>query len=224
MVQRMTFADRALQFNDMLALISLDLPTGFRIVNPFQADQKAHVRSMAETFYRKYYDDAGSRRLILGSSPARRGTAVSGIPFEGSTAMTSSSGFLDDVITQYGGRRRFYADFYMNFVCLLGIVRVSPTGCEVNCNYYENKELQEALYPFIIDTLRCQVGLGIDASVCYCIGSGQNFHFLSQVNKEFHFFGSIVPLEHPRFVVQYSPGRKDEYIARYVEALRHERP
>ena len=112
----------------------------------------------------------------------------------------------------------------MNFVCPLGIVRVSPTGREVNCNYYENRELQEALYSFIIDTLRCQVGLGIDTSVCYCIGSGKNFHFLSHINKEFHFFDAIVPLEHPRFVVQYNPGHKDEYIAKYVEALRHERP
>lgn len=52
----------------------------------------------------------------------------------------SSSGFLFDVIREYGGCQ----EFYMNFVCPLGIVRTNEKGNEVNCNYYENKKLQES--------------------------------------------------------------------------------
>lgn len=42
---------------------------------------------------------------------------------------------------EYGGCEVFYIDFYMNFVCLFGIVCMNVKGNEVNCNYYENKKL-----------------------------------------------------------------------------------
>ncbi len=90
-------------------------------------------------------------------------------------------------MTEYGGCEAFYTDFYMNFVCPLGIVRMNAKGNEVNCNYYENKKLQEALKPIILESLQNQIDCGIDTSVCYCIGSGENFKFLSKINEEHHF-------------------------------------
>lgn len=230
----MTFAKQILQFNDHLNHQSFDLPIGFKVINPFNGDQKELVRKITTAFYQKYYNDNHPRRIIFGSSPARRGTAITGVPFEDAKHIQSetgifidkfyinqsSSGFLYDVIKEYGGCKKFYTDFYMNFVCPLGIVKINSKGNEVNCNYYENKKLQKALSPFIINSIRHQINFGIDTSVCYCIGSGENYRFLSEINKEYNFFDTIIPLEHPRFIMQYNSKHKDMFIEKYVNALR----
>lgn len=234
MYKQKTLAEKILQFNDKLSCVSLNLPLGYKIVNPFTGDQKEQIKAITTTFYKKYYNDTRPRRLILGSSPARRGTGVTGIPFEDANHLQhetgifidkfyinkSSSGFLFDVIREYGGCRKFYSNFYMNFVCPLGIARINSNGNEVNGNYYENKQLQAALYQFIISKLYEQVNLGIDTSICYCIGSGDNYSFLARINAKHNFFAEIIPLEHPRFIMQYNSKRKDEYIKKYLDALR----
>lgn len=233
MIKKMTYAEQILQFNDNLSRRFFDLPSEFKIINPFQGDQKEHVKKVTTAFYQKYYSDTHSRRLILGSSPARRGTAVTGVPFEDAKHLQretgifidnfyinqSSSGFLYDVIREYGGCKKFYTDFYMNFVCPLGLVRINSKGNEVNCNYYENKKVQEILYPFIISTIRSQIDFGIDTSVCYCIGSGENYDFLSKINNEYNLFDTIIPLEHPRFITQYNSKHKDMFMEKYLNAL-----
>lgn len=232
---RTTVADRILQFNEGLAETTLELPPGFGVVNPFSGPQQERVREVTAAFYRKYYDDDRPRRLVLGSSPARRGTAVTGVPFEdakflesdtgldvsdGYAVSRSSAGFLHDVIARYGGRTSFYADFIMSFVCPLGLVRTTPEGREVNCNFYENKKLRELLHSFLVDTLERQLAFGIDTSVCCCIGSGENFKFLTKVNEGQRFFKKIIPLEHPRFITQYNGGRREEFAEKYLSALR----
>ncbi|MBK3623323.1 DUF4918 family protein [Streptomyces sp. MBT49] len=234
---RTTVADRILQFNEGLAGATLELPPGFRVVNPFSGSQKERVREVTTAFYRRYYDDDRPRRLVLGSSPARRGTAVTGVPFEDAKLLESdtgvdvadgyavsrpSAGFLHDVIARYGGRTRFYADFVMSFVCPLGLVRTNPQGREVNCNYYENKKLVECLRVFLVDALERQLAFGTDTSVCYCIGSSENFKFLSALNDDQGYFKKIVPLEHPRFITQYNGDRKEEFAEKYLSALRGE--
>ncbi len=229
----MTFAEQVLQFNDYISHQSLVIPAGFKIINPFVENQKEQVKKVTSAFYQKYYNDANSRRIILGSSPARRGTAITGVPFEDAKHLQnetgiyidkffinqSSSGFLYDVIEKYGGCEKFYSDFYMNFVCPLGIVRINSNNKWVNCNYYEDKKLQENLYPFIISAIEKQIGFGIDTSVCYCIGSGENYDFLSKINKEYKFFNTIIPLEHPRFIMQYNSNKKDIFIEKYINAF-----
>ena len=233
MIEKKTFAEKVMLFNDKLSCAQPSVPEGFKIVNPYSGDGREQVRKVGEAFYQKYYNDTSSRRLILGSSPARRGTAVTGIPFEDAAHLQnetgiyidkfyvnkSSSGFLYEVFEKYGGCEKFYGDFYMNFVCPLGIVRINSRGSEVNCNYYENKKLQEALTPFIIDTLRAYTAFKIDTSVCYCIGSGENYSFLSKINAEYKFFDTIIPLEHPRFIMQYNSKRKDVFVEKYIDAL-----
>jgi hypothetical protein len=228
-----TIARRILQFNEELAKTTLELPPGFRVINPFSGPQKERVREITTAFYNKYYDDDKPRRLVLGSSPARRGTAVTGVPFEDATLLESdtgvevdgyavsrpSAGFLHDVIRRYGGRDKFYADFLMSFVCPLGLVRTNK-GKEVNCNYYESKKLLDLLRSFLVDTLERQLAFGTDTSVCYCIGSGENFAFLSKVNEGQRFFQRIVPLEHPRFITQYNRNRKEEFTEKYLKAFR----
>ncbi|MFE5593058.1 uracil-DNA glycosylase family protein [Streptomyces sp. NPDC056549] len=229
----MTVAHRILQFNEELAGTTLELPPGFTVINPFSGPQQERVREVTTAFYTKYYDDDKPRRLVLGSSPARRGTAVTGVPFEDAKLLESetgvdvdgyavsrpSAGFLHDVIRRYGGRDRFYADFVMSFVCPLGLARTNLKGNEVNCNYYENKKLLELLHSFLVNSLERQVTFGTDTSVCYCIGSGENFKFLSKVNEGQRFFQRIVPLEHPRFITQYNRERLGVFSDKYLSAL-----
>lgn len=234
MVNEKTFAEKVIQFNKDLSKISMELPDGFRIINPFSGNQREVVNEITTAFYKKFYNDRNKRRLVLGSSPARRGTAVTGVPFEDAAHLQketgilidkfyinkSSSGFLYDVIEKYGGCKKFYTDFYMNFVCPIGIVRTNSKGNDVNCNYYESKNLQEALYSLIVNSIQSQIDFGIDTSVCYCIGSGENYNFLSRINKEYHFFKDIVPLEHPRFIMQYNSKDKDVFFKKYLRALK----
>ena len=89
----------------------------------------------------------------------------------------------------------------------------------VNCNYYDNKKLQETLYSLIINSIKSQINFGIDTSVCYCIGSGKNYDFMTKINNKYHFFKKIIPLEHPRFIMQYNSKHKDEFLKKYLEAL-----
>ncbi|MFI1189786.1 uracil-DNA glycosylase family protein [Streptomyces californicus] len=229
-----TIARRILEFNKRLAGTALELPPGFTVINPFSGQQKDRVREVTTAFYRKYYDDDKSRRLVLGSSPARRGTAVTGVPFEDARLLESetgvdvggyavsrpSAGFLHDVISRYGGRNEFYADFVMSFVCPLGLTRRNSKGRDVNCNYYESKKLLTALDSFLMESLAQQLAFGIDTSVCYCIGSGENFKYLSKINEGRGYFQKIVPLEHPRFITQYNRDRSEEFAKKYLSALR----
>lgn len=236
MIEKKKIAEQILSFNEKLMNKSFVLPSEFRVLNPFNSENKVLVNKITTAFYQKYYNDSNGRRIILGSSPARRGTAITGVPFEdawhlqmetgilidGFYINQSSSNFLYDVISEYGGCEKFYTDFYMNFVCPLGIVKINSKGNEVNCNYYENKKLQEVLYPFIVSSIRTQIEFGIDTSVCYCIGSGENYRFLSKINNEYDFFEEIVPLEHPRYIMQYNLKNKKQFIDKYINSLRNE--
>ena len=160
-MKEIKFYQKVLQFNAKLSKTSLMLPDGYSIINPFISEQKNLVNSISSIFYKKFYNDTNKRRLILGSSPARRGTAVTGVPFEDvkhledKTGISiknfyinkSSSNFLYDVIEEYGGCKKFYSRFYMSFVCPLGIAKINSKGNEVNCNYYDTKKLENTLYP-----------------------------------------------------------------------------
>ena len=150
MRKQKTFSNSILEFNEWLANTSIELFDDYSLVNPFSGKNKEKIKNITTLFYEKYYNDNKKRYLILGSSPARRGTAATGIPFEDANHLyketgilidnfyinKSSSDFLYDVMDQYGGCEKFYKEFFMNFVCPLGIVNINQKGNEVNKNYY----------------------------------------------------------------------------------------
>lgn len=230
-----TFSDHVLEFNDWLSTISFNLFDHYRVNNPFHGENKVQVKKITSAFYHKYYHDYHKRYLVLGSSPARKGTAVTGIPFEDASHLyhetgimmdgfyinKSSSNFLYDVMEAYGGCKKFYEDFFLSFVCPLGIVNLNAKGNEINSNYYENKKLEQYLYDFIVESIKRQISFGIDTSICYCIGSGENFKFLLRVNERYHFFDKIVALEHPRFIMQYHSSDRNKYLEKYIDAFRN---
>jgi hypothetical protein len=223
-----TTADKIISF-----CFSLDfngsLPDGISVMNPFRNNPR--TMAVVSQFYRKFYTDNKERRLILGINPGRFGAGITGIPFTdtvrlrekcgliipGLKSFETSSVFIYEMIDNYGGPERFYGDFYISSVSPLGFTSVGKKGKEVNYNYYDSKQLTAAIKDFAVLSLKQQLAFGIRRDVCFCLGTGKNFKYITRLNGELGFFKEIVPLEHPRFIMQYKSGEKDSYIHRYIE-------
>jgi len=226
----MTFAEYILQFNRELDFVG-KLPKGVGIMNPFKDNPE--INQITEQFYQKYYNDNRTRHLILGINPGRFGAGVTGVPFTDTKRMKekcgikiddfktheTSSVFVYDVIEAYGGLDKFYSDFYINSVCPLGFIVNGKNGKEVNYNYYDSKELTQAVSGFIVECIEKQLEFPIKRDVCFCLGTGKNYDFLNALNDKHNFFGKIVPLDHPRFVMQYRLKRKQEYVEKYLNVF-----
>jgi Domain of unknown function (DUF4918) len=230
---QMTRAAAIIAFNEQLAYDGPALPEGVHLMNPFR--ENPLVPALTRQFYARYYGDAAPRRLILGINPGRLGAGATGIPFTDTKRMRDfldisapvevhthepSSVFVYDVIQAYGGPAAFYQDFYIHSVCPLGFTMAKPGGKEVNYNYYDDPQLTATMLPFIIWNIRQQIALAGRSDVCYCLGSGKNYAFLSKLNQREGFFERIVPLEHPRFVMQYRARSKAAYVDAWLAALR----
>lgn len=229
-MQNTTFAERVINFNKNLRL-DISLPVGIRVMNPFT--ENPHALAVSSAFYRKYYADNKKRRLILGINPGRHGAGVTGIPFtdtkrliqkcdleiDGLHTHEPSSVFVYDVIEAYGGVEKFYSDFYINSPSPLGFLKINEKGRELNYNYYDSKELQKLLKDFMVKSIWAHISMGINCDVAYCLGTGKNYSYLEMLNAENRFFNQLIPLEHPRYVMQYKSKQKDIYLAKYLDAL-----
>lgn len=226
----MTLAERIIRFNRTLRYTGEPLPAGIRIMNPFR--EKGTMK-VVEEFYNKYYRDEKPRHLILGINPGRFGAGLTGIPFtdpkrlisechiayEGKITHEPSSVFIYEMIGAYGGPEKFYKDFYINSVCPLGFTSVDASGREKNYNYYDSRELTEAVEKFVIMNIKKQIALGMKTDICFCFGTGKNENYLRKLNEEHGFFGKIIALEHPRFIIQYKNASRGLYIRKYLTAF-----
>lgn len=231
-----TFAEKIIKFNKG---ISFDgkLPAGISIMNPFKENKEA--LSVSSLFYKKYYNDHNIRHFILGINPGRFGAGVTGVPFTDTKRLLNECGlqftgkpthepsatFVYEVIHAYGGAQKFYGDFYIQSVCPLGFTIINEKGKEINYNYYDSKGLTKIMYDFIIDNITKQIGFGINRDIGFCFGTGKNEKFLKIINEKYKFFKEIVPLEHPRFIMQYKSATKQDYIDKYLNAfsmIRHQ--
>jgi hypothetical protein len=61
---------------------------------------------------------------------------------------------------------------------------------------------------------------GIKRDIAFCLGTGKNYRFLTELNKRKAYFGGIIPLEHPRFIMQYRSKQKQLYIRKYIDEFR----
>ncbi len=225
-----TFADRVIAFNKDLNFTGT-LPPGVGIMNPFRESET--VLETSSQFYRKYYSDNNPRHIILGINPGRFGSGVTGVPFTDSKRLVSecqipysgkqthepSSVFVYDVINAFGGPEAFYKHFYIHSICPLGFTTTSAKGQEVNYNYYDSPALTAAVYDFIVESTRKQMAFGIQTDVAFCFGTGKNEKFLRKLNEKEKFFGEIIALEHPRFIMQYKAKTKHLYIEKYLNAF-----
>jgi hypothetical protein len=225
-----TIADRIIEFNASLDFQE-PLPDGISVMNPFK--ESKYILKISSSFYRKYYSDYLPRYMIIGINPGRFGGGITGVPFtdtqrlsldcgisfEGQPTRELSSVFIYEMINAYGGVSEFYKKFYFGAVSPLGFTKKTLTGKEKNYNYYSNKALLKSTYSFIVSSMKKQLEIGLKTEVCFCLGTGKNFQFLNLLNKEYNFFGQIVPLDHPRFIMQYKLKLKNQYIQKYLSAL-----
>ena len=203
------------------------LPDNIKIMNPFK-DPVAW--ELVSKFYNKFYNDKHPRILIFGINPGRFGGGITGIPFTDPIVLQEkcgiqnnlpkkselSAGFIYKMIDEYGGAQKFYSDFFITALSPLGFTRD-----EINLNYYDDKELLKSSTHFITESINTQLqSFNTTNEICYCLGEGTNFKVFSKLNKEHRFFKNIIPLPHPRWIMQYRRKRVDEFVEVYLEKLR----
>ncbi len=220
----MNFAERVINYYRNLH-IENELPEGIGVLNPYTNDT---VLNVCRQFYNKYYNDTKGRIFIIGINPGRFGAGITGIPFTDPVVLENecgiknnfekrseiSSEFIYKLINAMGGPSHFYKHFYIGSVSPLGFVKEGK-----NFNYYDSKELTKSVKPFIVSNLVKQIGLGINSRKCYCLGQGKNYEYLQLLNIELKLFDEIIPLPHPRWVMQYRRKKLDEIISEVVGKL-----
>lgn len=225
-----TFADKIILFNKNLEYKG-NLPDGIWIMNPFK--ENPNILPISSEFYKKYYSDNNYRHLILGINPGRLGAGLTGIPFtdpkrliekceieyKDQMAHEPSSVFIYDMIDSFGGVDLFYKKFYINSICPLGFTALGKNNKEVNYNYYDSKALTNSVKNFIIQSIKTQIDFGINTDICFCLGTSDNYRFLLELNNEKNFFKKIIPLDHPRYIMQYKSKLKLDYIDKYLKAF-----
>ena len=201
------------------------LPNNIQWLHPQQSPQ---VMQLASTFFQKFYNDKNKRALLLGINPGRFGAGLTGINFTASKQLKEACGiehnlkmqtelsaeFMYEMIAQYGGPQTFYSRFFMGSVCPLGFVQGGK-----NINYYDDKALLQTVEPFIVENLQKLLSFGVQCEVCICIGGEKNFKYLSKLNSAHHFFKEIIPVAHPRFILQYRRKEKETFLDQYLQAL-----
>ena len=218
-----TFAARALRYYEGLS--APRVPRGVIVMNPYT---DARVRSYTRRFLDKYFADNRPRTLVIGINPGRFGAGITGVTFTDPIALADHCGIANDlhrvpelssvfvykVIDRFGGPRNFYRRFFLSAVCPLGFIRNG-----INLNYYEDRALARAVEPFIIESLRRQIAMGGRADRAIVLGIGENLRFLEKLNERHGFFRELIPLEHPRWIMQYRRKKLDAYVDKYQEAL-----
>ncbi len=217
-------SDKIIDFYSKLK-ITAELPEGVKILNPYG---ESEVKNVLRAFYRKYYNDNNERFLILGINPGRFGAGVTGIPFTDPVQLETkceiinnfdkkpelSSIFIYRMIEAYGSIGDFYQKFFISSISPLGFLKDGK-----NLNYYDIKSLQEALYDFMVKSIKQQLKFGINKEVCFCLGQGKNYKFLMNLNDKHNFFGKIIPLAHPRYILQYKRKYVQDYINEFLMKL-----
>ncbi|MEM7297439.1 MAG: uracil-DNA glycosylase family protein [Bacteroidota bacterium] len=201
------------------------LPKDVEVLNPYQNPETFKISS---EFYHRYYNDQKERTICFGINPGRFGAGVTGVPFTDPIRLEEvggidndfekkaelSSRFIYDMINAYGGPESFYSKFYISAVSPLGYVRDG-----INLNYYDIKGYKELFEKYAVGEIRKQLPFGISTKTAFSIGKGENIKYLNWLNSKHQLFDEIVPLPHPRWVMQYRLKRKDEFIREYLEAF-----
>lgn len=202
-----------------------ELPDGIEILNPYREHE---VLRLMQEFYSRYYGPDRTRIFILGINPGRFGAGLTGIPFTDPAQLAGlgfrhslpmrpelSSGFVNEVISRFGGMKKFASGFLLSAVCPLGFVKDGK-----NFNYYDRPDLMQNLQPFIKKWMKFQIEAGMFRPVALCLGEGSNLKHLSAMNQKEGWFDEIVALPHPRYIMQYRRKDVEYWIDTYVARLK----
>jgi hypothetical protein len=220
----MTFAEKVLIFYKGLS-IGKRLPKGVEVLNPYQVEP---VFELCTQFYKKYYSDNNDRHIILGINPGRFGGGITGIPFTDPVKLLNKCGipnempkkaelsadFIHAMMESYGGLGKFYSRYFFNSVSPLGFTMDGK-----NLNYYDTPELMASLEKFILKSLHQLLDLGICRDKAFCLGEGDNYKYLVKLNEQETIFKEIIPLAHPRFIMQYRRKLVNDYVNDYLKKL-----
>ena len=220
-----TWADHLFEFYTSLQPRQ-KLPNNVQWLYPQRSEE---VLQVVQTFLQKYFNDTRKRKLFLGINPGRFGAGITGVNFTAARQLTEECGiehpfknqselsaeFIYAMINAYGGPKEFYQHHFIGSVCPLGFVKGGK-----NINYYDDKELQAAVTPFIVESIETQLSFPVDRSRCLCIGGDKNFTYLSGLNAQYKWFKEIVPLPHPRFIMQYRRKQIEPFIQMYLDAIK----
>jgi len=217
-----TFAHHTLQYHLHTLLPNWKLPKGVDLIYPFAGED---TRACMTAFYEKYFNDTNDRIFVAGINPGRFGAGVTGVPFTGPKKLREECGidhgftsrpelsadFIYRWVNEMGGPEAFYQDFYIMNACPLGFTKNGK-----NYNYYDDKKLEKAVRPRIIANFKAQLAFGCRRDFLLCLGTGKNYKFLKALNDEQGWFGEVIPLSHPRYVMQYKRKSLDVYLADFV--------
>ncbi len=220
----MTFAEQIISFNRTLQA-DWEIPEPVELLYPYDRPETMEALT---TFYRKYYTDRDPRICLFGINPGRFGAAVTGVPFTDPIRLESvcgidnpfpkkpelSSVFVYEFIEAFGGVDDFYPHFCITSLCPLGFIKDGK-----NYNYYDDRQLENKVRPHIVDHLNSLLSFNVSDEVALCLGQGKNFKFFQKLNEEHRFFKEIIPLPHPRWVMQYRRRRMGEFVDQYQAAL-----
>ncbi len=220
----MSFAQRTLTYHFNLNP-DWELPPGVEVLYPYGQEE---TRAAMTAFYQAFYDDTNPRIGLFGINPGRHGAGITGIPFTDPIRLEVDAGipndfakkpelsslFVYEVIRRFGGLEAFCRTFYITSLSPLGFVRNGR-----NYNYYDDARMREAVAPHILNHLRRQIEIGTRPEVALCLGRGKNMTYFEKVNDAHGLFGEIIPLPHPRWIMQYRRKRMEEYVDMYLEAM-----
>lgn len=219
-----TQADAILEFYQQLNP-AFELPEGIDVMNPFQNDAAWLITGL---FYRKFYSDNDQRVFIFGINPGRFGGGITGIPFTDPVRLENECGirndfrklaelssiFIYEVVKAYGGAEKFYREFFITALSPLGFTKNG-----INLNYYDDKELLKSSEGFIVECIQEQQAKIPALDICFCLGEGTNYKIFKKLNDKHGFFKDIIPLPHPRWIMQYRRKKIEDFAALYIEKL-----
>ena len=213
----MEFHQNLIQFYRSLNT-DLKLPRSVSLIYPFK---EPAVWDCFTKFCNTFYSGDNERILLLGINPGRFGAGITGIPFTDPYHLEHNCGIVNrfekrkelssiyiyDIIEQLGGPLEFYKHFYISSMCPLGFLKDGK-----NYNYYDDIKLYKAVKKFMINSIDKQLEFPCSRKIAFSLGKGKNYKILLELNKDHKWFEEVIPLAHPRWVMQYQRKNYEKHL------------
>lgn len=220
----MSFADKAIKYFNGLKTPELNL-NQTELLNPYSSKE---VKEIVRKFFRKFYDDDNERIFIIGINPGRFGGGLTGISFTDPVALREqcgiennlgnqkelSSKFIYSVANRFGGVEKFFSKVFLTALYPFALLKKGK-----NYNYYDDKVLTEYLKSEIVKNIKSQIKFGAYRDFAILLGK-KNAIYFEPLNSEYKFFKKIIVVEHPRYIMQYKLKQMNDYIKKYIKAVK----